>query len=113
MRFLPDRSEILALASVWAIWPALAGLAWAIAPNGGQWMGFMPLPARLGIQCGQLAERGIPSLVGMALIVGTSRFVKSNSNRAFLCHLVTCVAFAFTVVTMVFVASVFSAVSGT
>lgn len=112
MRFLPNRSECLALVSVWLIYPALLGLAWAMTPGAIQFMGALPFGARLGIECGQLIERGIPSAVGTALLVAIARFVKSDINRAFLCHLLTFVAFGFTVAVMILVATVFNSLSG-
>lgn len=112
MRLLPNRSELLALISVWLIYPALVGLAWAMTPGVHGFSGTLPFLARLGIECGQLVERCIPSTVGTGLLVAIARFVKSDANRSFLCHLLTFAAFGFTVAVMVLVASAFNALSG-
>ena len=101
MRFTPDRSELLALVSVWIISPIVAGLAWAIAPTAFENIGPLPPSALFGMKILMLNEYLVPSIAGTALLVAISRLVKCESTRAFLCHLLTFTAFVVTATAMI------------
>jgi hypothetical protein len=101
MKFLPNRFEFLALASVWLIWPALAGVGWAISPAMTQFTYTPTGLTSLGLAIARLSELGIPSIIGTGAIVAVSRFARNEAERAFLYHLVTIVYFLLTIGTMI------------
>lgn len=100
MKCLPDRDETLALVAVWLMWPALHFAAWAVHPLFSQLSGCLPLPTRLAFQVLQANRLCIPSLIGTTAIVLVSRLTPTSGTRHLLLHLITLLAFGFTVLIM-------------
>ena len=101
MTLLPNRLEFLTLVSVWLIWPALAGLGWAISPALTQFSHTLTGLTRFGLAIGRIADHGILSIIGTGAIVAVSRFARNQSERAFLYHLLTIVYSLLTIGTMI------------
>jgi len=100
MRFMPDRDETIALVAVWLTWPALHLTGYAVFVLLGHVSICLPLPARLAFAV-LLANRiCLPSLVGTAAIALTARFAPTPAAKRLICHLITLLAFAFTVSSM-------------
>lgn len=101
MKFLPDKDEAVALAAVWLIWPALHLTKLTMTPILAEFSVCLPLPTRAAFEIVRLSDNFcIPSLLGMLLIVFVDRLVPRLESKRFLLHLITFVAFDFTVLTL-------------
>lgn len=94
-------SGILALLSVWLIYPAIWGLNVAFSAREVAHTGPLPMVAHIAVRFGPLVEHFVPSMFGTVLLLCILCSSKSDSTRIFLFHLVTIVAFVFTVLLMI------------
>ena len=100
MKLIPDKYEIVALLSVWLMWPAFYLAARAIIPILSEFGANLPLPTRLALEVLQANRLCIPSLVGTAAVVLAGRLSPTPDINRFLCHLITFASFAFTLATV-------------
>jgi len=99
MRFRPDRNELLALAGVWLLWPALLFLMYAAA--GDRLNGALPLHVRAAIHLLSGHAMWLPSLTGTVLLAMVARYVRCPETRQCACHALTLGAFAYCVLVLV------------
>lgn len=100
MRFVPEKDEAIALVAVWLVWPSLHLTGWAVLPLLSQLGVSLPAHTRLGIHLLMANRLCVPSLVGTAAIVLVSRFAPTPEVKRFILHLITLLAFGFTVMTI-------------
>ena len=100
MKFLPDRSQLLALAAVWLVWPSLSAFFGSIGPLFSSLSVALSLPVRIALRILQWNQRCLPSIVGMAILVAALRMTRDDRQKALVCQTLTLLAFGFTAFTM-------------
>ena len=100
MRVMPYRDEALALVGVWIIYPALYFAGVSIGSRLGEITGSLPVTMRLAFDVSRANLYCVPSLIGTGCIVLVGRFTPTVEAKRFLWHLITLMAFGFTVASM-------------
>lgn len=100
MKLIPDKDVVVALLSVWLMWPAFYLASRAVMPILSELGASLPLPTRFALAVLQTNQLCIPSLAGTTTVVIVARLAPTPQAKRFLCHLITFASFAFTLATI-------------